>query len=59
MNENQKDMTKKERVEHKKNVANARVEIKNFAKEHSDFRDYVAKIDELSDANPNLNIKQL
>jgi len=57
--ENQRDMTKKERVEHKKKVANARAEIKQFAKEHADFRDYVAKIDELSEDNPNLNIKQL
>jgi septal ring factor EnvC (AmiA/AmiB activator) len=58
-NENQRDMTEKERKVHKKKVANARVEIKQFAKDHSDFRDYIAKIDELSDANPNLNIEQL
>jgi len=58
-NENQKDMTKKERDEHKVRVTNAREEIKQFAKDHSDFRDYVAKIDELSQQNPNLNIKQL
>ena len=58
-NENQKEMTKKEMVEHKNRVTNAREEIKQFAKEHPDFRDYVASIDELSQQNPNLNIKQL
>ena len=58
-NENQKEMTKKEMAEHKSKVTNARAEIKQFAKDHSDFRDYVAKIDELSQQNPNLNIKQL
>ena len=58
-NENQKEMTKKEMAEHKVKVTNAREEIKQFAKDHPDFRDYVATIDELSQQNPNLNIKQL
>ena len=56
-NENQRDMTEKERKVHKKKLVNARTEIKQFAKDHSDFRDYVAKIDELSEDNPNLNIE--
>jgi len=57
--ESQKDMTKKEMKEHKINVAKARIEVKKFASEHSDFRNYVAEIDRLSQENPNLNIKQL
>jgi len=57
--ESQKEMTKKEREEHKKKVAKARAEIKQFAKEHPDFKNYVAKIDELSATHPTLNIEQL
>lgn len=57
--EQSRDMTKKELEQRKKNVARAKIEIKEFAKNHTDFPDYVDKISELADANPNLNIEQL
>jgi len=58
-NESQKEMTKKEMTEHKKMVTTAREEIKGFASTHPDFKNYIAKISELSDENPNLKIEQL
>jgi len=44
---------------HKKKVADTRIEIKEFAKDHPDFWNYAAKIDELADENPKLNTSQL
>ena len=58
-NENQRQMTKEQMKERKKQVATTRIEIKKFAKEHPDFWNYVARIDELADENPNLNTEQL
>lgn len=57
--EEQKKMTIKEAKEHKKRVADARTEIKDFAVDYPDFWNYAAKIDELAQQNPNLNAKQL
>lgn len=58
-NEQSRDMTRREMEQRKKNVARAKVEIKEFAAKHTDFPEYVDKISELADANPNLNIEQL
>ena len=55
----QNKMTKEERAVRKKKVANTRIEITKFAKDHPDFWNYVAKIDELAVENPNLNTAQL
>jgi len=52
-------MTKQQRDNEKKRVGRAREEIKTFAGTHPDFKNYVAKISELADENPNLNIEQL
>ena len=57
--EEQKKMTREERVQHKKKVDGAKLDIKKFAKDHPDFWNYVDKIDELSLQNPNLDAKQL
>ena len=57
--ENQKEDTKKEMYEHKVRIARAREEIKEFAKTHPDFKNYVAKISDIADENPNLKIEQL
>lgn len=54
-----KEMTKKQFEERKKNVAKARVEVKEFAKNHPDFPEYVDKISQLANENPNLKIEQL
>ena len=55
----QNKMTREQMVERKKKVANVRIEIKNFAKDHPDFWEYADRIDELSNENPNLNTEQL
>jgi len=52
-------MTKQQRDNERKRVGKAREEIKAFASTHPDFKNYVAKISELSDENPNLKIEQL
>jgi len=52
-------MTKDERDKRKKEVAATRTEIKKFAKDHPDFWNYAARVDELADENPNLNTEQL
>ena len=57
--EEQKKMTVAEAKEHKKKVADARLEIKNFAADHPDFWNFAPKIDELAQENPKLNAKQL
>lgn len=57
--EEQKKMTREERVEHKKKVDKTRLEIKEFAKDHPDFWNYVDRVDELSLQNPNLDTGQL
>ena len=57
--EENKKMTKEERVKHKKEVDAARLDIKNFAKGHPDFWNYINEVDELSLKNPNLNAEQL
>jgi len=57
--EEQNKMTKEQVIARKKQVAATRAEIKKFAKDHPDFYNYVAKIDELADENPNLNTEQL
>ena len=57
--EENKKMTKEERVKHKKEVDAARLDIKNFAKDNPDFWNYINEVDELSLKNPNLNAKQL
>ena len=51
--------TRQQRDNEKKRVSKAREEIKAFAGKHPDFKNYVAKISELSDENPNLKIEQL
>ena len=58
-NENQREMTKEQLKARKKQVADTRTEIKKFAKDHPDFYNYVARIDELADENPNLSTEQL
>ena len=58
-NEEQQKMTVAEAKEHKKKVADARLEIKNFAKDYPDFWNFAARIDELAQENPKLNAKQL
>ena len=55
----QNKMTREQMAERKKKVANVRIEIKNFAKDHPDFWEYADRIDELSNENPNLNTEQL
>ena len=57
--EENKKMTKEERVKHKKEVDAARLDIKNFAKNNPDFWNYINEVDELSLKNPNLNAEQL
>ena len=57
--EENKKMTREEASKRKKKVADTRIEIKNFAKDHPDFWNYVDRIDELSNENPNLNTEQL
>ena len=57
--EEDKKMTREQMATRKKKVADTRVEIKNFAKDHPDFWNYVDRIDELSNENPNLNTEQL
>lgn len=57
--EEDRKFTNEEAKERKKRVAETREEIKLFAKDNPDFWNYVAKIDELADQNPNLNTKQL
>ena len=57
--EEQRKMTREERVEHKKRVDKTRLEIKKFAKDHPDFWNFVDRIDELSLQNPNLGTEQL
>jgi len=57
--EEQSKMTKEQITKRKKKVANTRIEITKFAKDHPDFWNYVARIDELADENPNLNTEQL
>ena len=57
--EENKKMTKEERVKHKKKVDAARLDIKNFAKDNPDFWNYINEVDELSLKNPNLNAEQL
>jgi len=57
--EEDKKMTREQLMTRKKKVADTRVEIKNFAKDHPDFWNYVDRIDELSNDNPNLNTEQL
>jgi len=52
-------ITKQQRDNERKRVGKAREEIKAFASTHPDFKNYVAKISELSDENPNLKIEQL
>jgi len=55
----QNKMTREQMAERKKKVANVRIEIKNFAKDHPDFWEHADRIDELSNENPNLNTEQL
>ena len=57
--EEQSKMTREQANKHKKKVADTKTEIKKFAKGHPDFFNYVARIDELADENPNLNTEQL
>lgn len=57
--EENKKMTSQQARVRKKKVADTRVEIKKFAKDHPDFWNYVARVDELADENPNLNTEQL
>jgi len=57
--EEDKKMTREQMVTHKKKVADTRIEIKKFAKDHPDFWNYVDRIDELSNENPNLKTEQL
>jgi len=56
--ENKKE-TKKQMDERKKRGRSAKEEVMAFAKTHPDFRYYVAKIDELSEKHPTLNIEDL
>ena len=58
-NDENRRMTKDERDKHKKQVAATRIEIKNFAKDHPDFWNFAARIDELAQENPNLKTEQL
>ena len=58
-NDEQNKMTREEANKRKKKVADTRVEIKNFAKDHPDFWNFVDRIDELANENPNLNTEQL
>lgn len=58
-NESQSEMTKEQIKARKKEVAATRIEIQKFAKDYPDFWNFAAKIDELSNENPNLNTEQL
>ena len=58
-NEENKKMTKEQLMARKKKVANTRIEIKKFAKDNPDFWNYVDRVDELSNENPNLSTEQL
>ena len=57
--EENKKMTTAQAKARKKKVADTKIEIQKFAKAHPDFWNYVARIDELADENPNLNTEQL
>ena len=57
--EEQSKMTREEIKVRKKEVANTRLEIQKFAKDHPDFWNFAARIDELSNENPNLDTEQL
>ncbi len=57
--EEQSKITKEQRDKRKERVAATKLEIKKFAKDHPDFWNYVARIDELADKNPNLDTEQL
>ena len=54
-----KKTTSAQSIARKKKVADTRIEIKEFAKDHPDFWNFAAKIDELADENPKLNTSQL
>lgn len=55
----QNKMTRQQADARKKKVADTRKEIKKFSEKHPDFWNYVARIDELAEENPNLNTEQL
>ena len=57
--EDNKVDTKKERDAHKKRVAKARTEIREFATKRPDFKEIAPTMKDLGDNNPNLNLKQL
>ena len=57
--EENRKLTSQQSKARKKKVADTKIEIQKFAKDHPDFWNYVARIDELADENPNLDTEQL
>ena len=57
--ESDREKTKDERDMHKKMVAKARIEIKEFATKRPDFKNVAPIIKDLGKENPKLNLKQL